>query len=298
MIFQFMKNDVFNELKSINGIEVKENVTITNTMNIKAVFRFYVNVMNLNSLSSVMKLIKKNKIKYYILGNASNVLFKKDYYDGVVIKVNPNFNNNDKLSGNLLLSQINNEYMKQGISSLLFLSMVPGSLGGAICMNAGAFSREIKEIVEFVYFYDIKKDKFRVFSNKECKFKYRDSYFKHHETIILGAKVKLEYADINDLYIKHNKIMKTRKEKLPYKKPSLGSVFKNFKDLNAGFLIDKAGLKGVSINDAKVSEKHANIIVNEGSATGKDVIDLINIIKKNVWDKYKRNLELEIIIFE
>ena len=292
-----MKTKIISKLKNVDGVIIKENVVITNSMGIKTIFMYEIIVDKLDVIDRVIQNIKKSKIKYYILGMASNILFKQEFYEAIIVRVNAKFKNIDEVSASYPIAKLNSKYINMGISSLLFLTMVPGSLGGAIYMNAGAFNKEIKDIVELVYFYDVKKKKIRIFNNEECKFSYRDSYFRHHETIILGAKIKLEYQDCG-LIEEFKKIIKLRKDRIPYDKPSLGSVFKNFRDISAGKLIDEGGLKGMAVNDAKVSRKHANIIINDGNAKGKDVIDLINIIKKEIYFKYKRKLELEIIIFE
>ena len=293
-----MKKELISELCRLKGVSVCKDYKMSSFINIDAIFKYKIDVLNIESLPMIFKILKRNKIKYCVLGGCSNVLFKKSYYDMALINVVSRCNEEGEFSSFQEVIKLNNKLINKGISTLLFLTMVPCTLGGAIYMNAGANGREIKDVVEYVYFYDIKKKKVRIFDNRECKFKYRDSYFRHHKTIILGAKLKLEYLDKPKLLDEYKKIVVKRNGAISLKDASLGSVFKNFKDMSAGKLIDDLGLKGLSYNGVKISEKHANVIVNCNNHDSKKIVDLINIIKKEVYLKTRRKLQLEIIVFE
>ena len=201
-----------NKLERMKNITVSENVEVINSMRIKTVFRLKVEIYDLSNLKTIMLLMKKYKIKYYILGEASNVLFVNSYYEAVLLKIYVKFTGIDKISAFEKISVINNRYKNMGIDSLTFLTMVPGSVGGAIYMNAGAFSKEIKDVIEYVYFYDIKAKKFKVFTNEECKFSYRNSYFKNHKVIILGSKIKLIDSNVREITENCQSIIAARKE--------------------------------------------------------------------------------------
>jgi len=291
-------DDFYKEISELGFVKIEENIKITSTIKISAIFKYKITIYKLHMIKRVMNIIKKNNMDFYILGNCSNVLFLKDFYDGVLIEVISESNEISVLSAHKLVSKINIYCINKGIASLLFLTLVPTSVGGAIYMNAGAYTKEMKDIIEYVYFYDFRDDKIKVFNNEQCKFSYRNSYFKTSNTLILGCKIKLEYLD-RELLIKEMKsIISTRVSKLPYNYPSLGSVFKNFDNLSAGKLIDDCNLKGVRVNDAMVSYKHANVIVNLGDCDSKDILSLIDLIKEDVYRKYNKRLELEIILYE
>ena len=196
------------------------------------------------------------------------------------------------------LNYVNSVFINANIASLNFLTGVPCSIGGAIYMNAGAYGEEIKDIIEYVYFLDLDTLKYKVFANKDCEFDYRDSYFKHHNCLILGGKIKLNYKNKDELQSMHHSYLLTRKEKMPLEYPNLGSVFKNPSHMSAGKIIESLGLKGLKMGGCKVSDKHANVIVNYKNATSHEFIKLMEIIKDEVYMKYKIKLEAEIIVFK
>jgi UDP-N-acetylmuramate dehydrogenase len=210
----------------------------------------------------------------------------KDFYDGALIEVRFKSSNISILGAYELLGKVNSNYVKQGISSLLFLTLVPSSVGGAICMNAGAYNKEMKDVIEWVYFYDFDENKIKVYDNKSCQFSYRNSYFKNHRSIILGCKIKLEYLEKNLILNNMKDMIEIRKNKLPYEWPSLGSVFKNLDKESVGKIIDECGLKVVRVGGAMVSYKHANVIVNIGHCNREDIIRLIGLIREKVYEKY------------
>ena len=172
---------------------------------------------------------------------------------------------------------------------------IPGTIGGAIKMNAGAYGKEMKDIVETTTAIDYSGN-IHIFNLEENKFEYRKSIFTSERYIILESTLKLKKGKKNEIEAKMNEYMTLRKEKQPYDKPSAGSTFKRGKDFITAKLIDVCGLKGKQIGGAKVSEKHAGFIINEGNATSNDILELIEYVKKEVYKKTKKNIELEIEI--
>jgi UDP-N-acetylmuramate dehydrogenase len=258
-------------------------------------------------------------LPFFILGGGSNVLFSDNGFNGLVIKLqNTQYEiRNTKIvaEAGVPLQKLVLESVKKGLSGLENLAGIPGTLGGAIWGNAGAFGREIGDLVEEVKILQIANGKLQIVNLKkeDCKFGYRESIFKKKNWIILEATLKLKKGKKKEIEEKIKKILRLRKEKQPLEFPSAGSVFKNvpikkvpkkirekFKEkikdgfLPAGVLIDAVGLKGFQIGGAKISEKHANFIVNVGEAKASDVKELIEKIKKGVKKKFKIQLEEEI----
>ena len=185
--------------------------------------------------------------------------------------------------------------MTEGISGFEELSGIPGTIGGAIFMNAGAYGKEIKDINISTKCMDYNGNKFEL-SNEKQEFAYRGSIFNKEKYIILETKLKLSYGKKEEIKQKMDGFLSSRKEKQPIEFPSAGSTFKRQEGVITAKVIDECGLKGKSIGGAKVSEKHAGFIVNYNNATAKDVIDLIKYVKEKVYEKYGIKIEEEIKI--
>ena len=193
-----------------------------------------------------------------------------------------------------MLSKIANEAYQKGLSGLEFARGIPGNLGGAIRMNAGAYRSEFKDIVISSKYLD-KDLNVNDISNEEHKFEYRHSRFcENKNDIIISTILQLKEANKEEIKAKMDENNNLRKEKQPINFPSAGSTFKRGEGYITAELIDKCGLKGYNVGDACVSEKHAGFIVNKGNATAKDVLELIDIVKKKVYEKFNVNIELEI----
>ena len=252
---------------------------------------------NLEKLLDLLKYIKENNLKYKILGGGSNVIFKHDY-DGIIIKLD-NFNNINIMENIVEVGagyntiKLSMETAKKGLSGLEFASGIPGMIGGAIYNNAGAYNSDISYILEDVTVITPSL-KIKKLMNKELKFNYRTSFFKESKDyIILSSTLKFKrkkFSEILDL-IASRKQRRLISQPLEY--PSAGSVFRNPYLDYAGRLIEEVGYKWKNINDAEVSNKHANFIINKGNATGKDIIKLINEIKKVINQKFNIDLILE-----
>lgn len=200
------------------------------------------------------------------------------------------------VSSDYSVSKLARKCAKVGLTGMEFLSGIPGTLGGAIRMNAGAYGGEIKNIIEKTIFLDENLE-IKEFSNSDQKFDYRYSIFcEKNELIILEAEFKLE----NDLEININsridEMMKKRIEKQPITYPSAGSTFKRLPDKATAALIDECGLKGYRVGGAEISKKHAGFIINTGNATAKDVLTLVQIVKEKVYERFNEKIELEVIV--
>jgi len=241
--------------------------------------------------------------KFYLIGNGTNILAKDEGISCPIIKLGKGFANYS-IEGQTLragaaasLISLAVKTAGEGLAGFEFASGIPGSLGGAVIMNAGANGSEMKEIIVDVLVYDTEKEEYKTLSNEELNYSYRSSLLKNNNRyIVLEANIKLTQGDKSQLLDKIKKSKEERMSKQPYEYPNGGSVFKNPPGMSAGKLIEEAGLKGFSINDAEVSIKHGNFIINKGNAKAEDVINLIMHIEKVIKEKYNINLEREIII--
>lgn len=237
----------------------------------------------------------KNTLKYKIVGFGTNLIISENY-DGVIIKLSDlnevSFDENIVRVGcGYSLSKLSMECAKRGLSGLEFACGIPGSIGGAVYMNAGAYGKSISDVLTRVWVLD--GSLIKELNVSELDFDYRDSIFKKKNYVVLEAEFILNYKN-SDLILNEIKgIMAMRSEKQPLDLPSAGSVFRNPEGYSAGRLVEKAGLKGMMVGDAEVSMKHANFIVNKGEASAEDVIELISEIKKIIKDKYDVLLETE-----
>ncbi len=249
-------------------------------------------------LVELCKLIKANNIKYKILGNGSNLLFSDDLYDGVLIKLDEfdkiEFVRNKVICGaGASLMRVAREAMKKGLSGLEFASGIPGSIGGAIYMNAGAYKSDMGYITTNV---TVLTDDLKIITltNAEMDFHYRSSYLqKHKDYICLEAVLKLTKGDRKQIEEVVRERRERRVESQPLEYPSAGSVFRNPEGMFAGKLIEDLGLKGLTKGGAEVSLKHANFVVNKENATAKDIHDLIMFVHDAVLDKYGVDLKIE-----
>lgn len=254
---------------------------------------------NIDELIILLKKLKKKKHK--VIGNGSNLIFIKDY-DGTIIKLD-NLNsilvedNTITVGAGYNLMKLAIKTANLGLSGLEFASGIPATVGGAICMNAGAYNKEMKDIIKDVTVID---DNYNVITlkNKDLKFSYRNSILKEKKFICTRATIILEKKPKEEILDLIKKRKKRRIETQPLNKPSAGSVFTNPKDDYAGRLIEEAGLKGKKIGGAMISKKHANFIINSGSASGEDVKKLIELIQKEIKKKYKIKLKTEQEIIE
>ncbi len=187
------------------------------------------------------------------------------------------------------------EMSKKGYTGLEFAVGIPGTVGGAVRMNAGAYGGEMQKVIISTTYMDLDGN-IKTIKNEEHKFEYRKSIFTKNKYIILSTTIQLKKGNINEIEEIISKDTQSRKEKQPYNMPSAGSTFKRKEGIITAKLIDEAGLKGYSIGDAIVSEKHAGFIVNKGNATAQNVLDLIKHVQNEVYNKFNQKIELEIEI--
>ena len=249
-------------------------------------------------LIKVIEIINKNKIQLTILGSGSNVLVSDNGIRGAVISLK-NSLKKIEVDDNILyaecgtmLGKIVKHAVKNNLIGLENLNGVPGTLGGALIMNAGAWGGEISENLIHVEVINSKSEIQKI-QKKDLNFSYRQSSF-NKDDILLSAKFNLKKADKDIIKENFIEAQSGRKKSQPLNKRSAGSLFKNPKNNSAGKLLDEAGLKGFSIGDAKISEKHANFFINDGDATSKDMLMLIKKAHKEVKDKFNVNLSLEV----
>ena len=253
---------------------------------------------NIEDLIKLLKYIKKNNIKYKVLGKGSNVLFSDSLYDGIIIKLDEfkNIEINDteiKVGAGYSLIGLSLKCARMGLSGLEFASGIPGTIGGAVFMNAGAYKSDMGYIVKEVKVLtpDLK---IKTLSNKEMDFHYRTSFLaKNPDYICLEATLSLEKGN-RDLILEVISDRKRRRlESQPLEFPSAGSVFRNPEGDYAGRIIEEMGYKGKRIGDAKVSDKHANFVINVGNAKGDDIKKLILEIQTKVKEEYGIELKIE-----
>lgn len=281
-------------MKKISNALIKDYTTYKLAGVVKAIY-FPDDILELKVL------LKNLQGKYKVIGNGSNLIISSKY-DGVLIKLEKF----DKLSidGTMVragcgynLSKLSSECMKRGLSGLEFAFGIPATIGGAVCQNAGAYGKQMASVVQGVNVLD-ENYNILYLSLDDLELGYRDSIFKHRKLICLEVFLKLKEGNILDIKEKMVSNSLLRREKQPLEYPSAGSVFRNPPLMSAGKLIEDAGLKGTKVGDAMVSLKHANFIVNLGKAKGEDVIELINLIKKTVYEKTGVLLECEQEIIE
>ena len=264
---------------------------------------YFFKATTLEELQNIIKFAKIKELPITIIGNGSNLLVTDKGIRGLVIKIDIKklkIEKKDEFAvievgaGNKLMA-LATKMKDEELSGLEGLSGIPGSVGGAIVMNAGAYGKEMKDVVLSTTCMD-KNGKLYTFSNEEQEFSYRNSIFQKKDYIIIETKLKLEYGKKDEIQKKMEEYFKSRKEKQPIKYPSAGSSFKRQEGIITAKLIDDVGLKGYKIGGAQVSEKHAGFIVNYNNATATDVINLIKYIKEKVYSKYGIKIEEEIKI--
>lgn len=294
-----MNNNFIKEINDINEniLECNKSLKNLNTMKLDGIVKYFIKPTTFIELKKVLKIINKYNIKYYIIGNGSNIIFTSKEKE-CLIKLNFNKNKDERiLLANELMPILANEFCLKGYKGLEYLSMIPASIGGALYMNASSYNHSISDMVEYIYYLDEGLN-FKVKSKEDCYFSYRNSVFKNSKFIILGCKVKLIKDNKDNL----KKIMEEcrikRKETQPLDYPNCGSIFKNGENYKAWELIDKVDLRGYKINGAMISDKHCNFIVNYDNAESKDIIDLLNEIEDKVENTFNVNLEREIIVID
>lgn len=258
---------------------------------------------SIKSLAQAIKLCRIYEVPYYILGNGSNLLVADEGFRGVVIQIYTNFSE-IKVEGNTvtaqagaLLSKIANKALEHSLAGFEFAHGIPGTLGGAVVMNAGAYGGEMKHVLVSCDVLDLEGN-ILTLSNEDLELGYRKSVIQKKGYIVLSATIGLKEGNKEEISDSMKELMARRKEKQPLDKPSAGSTFKRPEGYFAGKLIMDSGLKGYQIGGAMVSDKHSGFVVNNGGATFKDVESLIKHVQEIVKEKYQVLLEPEVKILK
>ena len=294
-------NDIIQKIKEENICKIDEDVSLSKltTYRVGGKASCIAYPKDINELVNLLKLLKSNGIKYKLLGNGSNLLFSDNDYQGVLIKLSE-FNNIEFISKNKLrvgagysLIKLSLLTAKKGLTGLEFASGIPGSVGGAVFMNAGAYKSDMGYVVESV---KVLTPNYEVINleNKEMNFHYRSSYLqKNRDYICLEVIIKLQFGkkDAIEEVIKERRERRIASQPLEY--PSAGSVFRNPDGNFAGKLIEDCSLKGMKRGGAMISDKHANFVVNYKDATSSDIKYLIDLAHDKVLEKYGIDMKIE-----
>ena len=303
-----MDNNIIEKIKkTVSSSRVFENVALSEYTSFKTGGPADIVVRPKDALEvkKIVALARDEKVPYYILGNGTNMLISDDGFRGIIISLKEMDNSiqvtplNDGESYSVLtsagctLARLSNEAASKGLAGLEFAAGIPGSVGGAVVMNAGAYGGEIKDVFEWADILDENGDIIRL-KNDELKFGYRKSIIQEKQYIVLAVSFILKKGDEKTIKAEIRELNERRRDKQPLEYPSAGSTFKRPEGLFAGKLIEDTGLKGFSVGDAAVSEKHCGFVINKGKATSADIYELISQVIEKVYDKTGVVLEPEI----
>ena len=299
-------------------IEIEENADMAQHTSFKAGGRAaaLVTVRSVVALKAVLQIMAKLEVPHIFLGNGSNMLFRDEGYDGAVIKmadfgklylqpeesftgeIFPGLSAEESRAedtvmceAGIYMSTLAKQLMNAGLSGFEFASGIPGSLGGGLFMNAGAYGGELKDIVKGVLAVSPDGSCTRVFTNEEMQFAYRHSILQENGYIAVAASLTLAKDEPAKIAERMRELAQKRNSKQPVQYPSAGSTFKRPEGYFAGKLIEDAGLKGVSVGGAQVSTLHSGLFINRGGATATDILQLMALIQNTVYDKFGVKLE-------
>lgn len=296
------KYDKLEEIVGKDKIKYNEKMSKYTTMRVGGPCDCIVFPDEISKIKEVIDFCKNENITFFVIGNGSNLLVKDEGIHGVVIKLGHRFSKIE-LDGEYILAYagatmptLSQLAKKNSLKGLEFACGIPGTIGGGVKMNAGAYGSQISDILYEVTYMD-EKEEIKTIKNKDCSFGYRKSIFTINPNyVILSAKFKLERGNIDEIENKMKENSLARKAKQPLEYPNFGSVFKRPEGYFVGKLVDDAGLRGYKIGGAQVSTKHTGFIVNVDNATCKDVLDLIGYVQITVYNKFNVKLTPEVII--
>ena len=262
--------------------------------------RIYLKVKDVDSLIKTIKYCGKHRVKYLVIGRGSNLLFSDREYEGLIISLNECFNE-IKVNGSTMIAQagvpmisLSYQAAKIGLSGFEFMGGIPGSIGGGIYMNAGAYKYDLASVVKTVTLLN-EKHEVVTFNNEQMDFSYRHSICQdNRKLIVLEVTFELTAKSPDEIKAVLDKRKERRMSSQPWNMPSAGSVFRNPQDKPAWQYIDECGLRGYEIGGAQVSPKHSNFIVNNGYASAKDIYDLIMLVQEKVNEKFGVKLRREV----
>nr|WP_308626809.1 UDP-N-acetylmuramate dehydrogenase [uncultured Eisenbergiella sp.] len=293
-------------IEYLESVVTAENILLEEPMHKHTTFRVggpaevFVTVDNKEQLEKIIKYLNLVERPYFILGNGSNLLVGDKGYRGVIIRLGGEFTAL-KTEGNLLtagasvlLSAAAREAMENGLTGMEFASGIPGSIGGGVKMNAGAYDGEMRQIVESVQVM-YKDGSILDLDNDTMEFGYRNSVIKNRPYVVLQVSLRLQPGNKEEILARMNELAARRKEKQPLEFASAGSTFKRPEGYFAGKLIMDSGLRGARIGGARISEKHCGFVINDGTAIAADIAELIQEVVETVRDKFGVTLEPEVI---
>ena len=292
-------------IEEIKSIVTKQNVLTDEPMCDHTTFKIggkadvFVSIINEHEILRLLELLRSRQIPFFILGNGSNILVSDEGYRGVIIEIGSAYSGVRMLDDIVIakagttMAKLSHFAMENDLTGLEFASGIPGTVGGGIIMNAGAYGGEMRQIT-----YRVKavtpSGEVIYLSNADMEFEYRNSKAKKEGYIILQAEFRLHRGEKSVIESIMRDLAKKRRDKQPLEYPSAGSTFKRPQGYYAGKLIADAGLKGLSVGGAQVSEKHAGFLINTGSATAADMYELINQVRTKVKEAYSVVLEPEV----
>lgn len=294
-LFEFLKSRLPEEC-----IKRDEPMGLHTTFRVGGNADFFLEISSPKELADIIKYLKQTEHSYFILGNGSNLLVGDKGYDGVILHLGERFSGitvekeTITVQAGALLSTVAKTAAKHGLAGMEFASGIPGTIGGAVVMNAGAYDGEMKQIITMV---TVMTDRGEILEldNETMEFGYRTSIIKNRPFIVLSARLDLKKGNIEEIQEKMDDFGNRRRSKQPLEYPSAGSTFKRPEGYFAGKLIMDAGFRGYRIGGAQVSEKHCGFIINVGNATAADISELMDEVIEKVKDKFDVTLEPEII---
>ncbi len=298
-----LSEETFNKIEELLGREnvlVDEPMKLHTSMEVGGPAAYFLKPESKETLSSLIKILNEEEYPFYIKGNGSNIIFRDEGCDMAIIETR-------KLEGvkvegeevcaeaGVLLKDLSDIILEKSLTGFEFASGIPGSLGGAVNMNAGAYNGEMKDIVKEVTLMD-KEGNLLTKKNEEMDFSYRHSICSSGEYIVIDVTLKLKKGNFEEIKAKIDDLTQRRKEKQPLEYPSCGSTFKRPEGYFAGKLITDAGMKGFELGGAAVSDKHAGFVINKNHASAKEVLDLIKLVQEKVYETEGVKLECEVKI--
>lgn len=297
-------NEVYirlNEILDRNDIKTNETMKNHTSFKIGGMADYIVTPRTENQIKEVVILAKKLNIPLFVMGNGSNLLVRDKGIRGIVMKISENFseyeiNNEDVIAqSGILMSTISKYILRNSLKGFEFGSGIPGTIGGAVTMNAGAYDGEMKDVVSSVRVMDYDGNIFQ-YSNEEMNFGYRKSLITEKKLIVLSVSMKLEKSEYKEIKAKIDDFTERRTTKQPLRALSAGSTFKRPQGNFAGKLIQDAGLKGIIMREAAVSDLHSGFVINLGNASCENILELLEFIKATVYSKFQVLLEEEVKI--
>lgn len=288
------------EIVGNDNVLRQESMASHTTFRVGGEAEYFVKIQNREQLADIIKYLNKTGYPYFILGNGSNLLVGDKGYQGVVLDLSAGLKQIERngqrvtAEAGALLSHVAAVACEAELTGFEFAAGIPGTIGGAVVMNAGAYEGEMKQVVESVTVLN-EQGEFMVLDNETMEFGYRNSIIKNRPFIVVETTLLLTEGKKETIRSKMDELNARRREKQPLNYPSAGSTFKRPEGHFAGKLIMDAGLRGLRIGGARVSEKHCGFIINEGNATATDVADLIDEVTDRVREKFGVTLETEII---